>query len=516
MGRRTYIVTAEEMRNWEQQWIEQGVSSDMMMESTGGQLWGKLQSVVPKKKEIHCVILAGSGNNGGDALVLARYAWAAGWYVTVILFGHHKTVENASRLRQLEMATEGSGRFDRCKAEEIDQPLAVISTADIAVEGIVGTGLQGELCNESQRWVAALNEWRRWGGRVAAIDVPAGVNGTNGDVTSVALQADMTWMTGWPKRGLYFYPASEYTGKKLCFSLGLPGDPKWKNELVVSDTLMLRRPLRKNNAHKGTQGHVAILAGSEGMEGAALLAAQAALYSGAGKVTLWVPRGIRSRLTLALPEIMVRSVGNNRDTIWTPDMIPDVDPQIYDSVVLGCGIGRAEETMRWAVKLLTAWKQPTVLDADGLLALVRQKDIKGTGTLVLTPHAGELACLSAQDHIADDRQRWETSVGLAATRNTIVVAKGAPTFIALPTGEHYVNTTGNAGLATAGTGDTLAGIIGSLMAQGFSAVQAAVSGVYWHGAAADILAAGGYGFTAGMVARTLPSVMGKGATDARG
>jgi len=500
------------MRCWEEAQFAKGVSAEVLMESVGAQLWGNLQNLVTGVASPHCVILAGSGNNGGDALVLARYAVTAGWRVTVIDFGKRRSGLCALVSDRLEQTAAGTVMWARYSAQDVNDVLTVLATADIVVEGISGIGYRGVPDGEVLRWVTAVNEWRlRKGGTVAAIDVPVGVDAECGAADGAALRADVTWMVGWPKRGLYWYPACAYAGKKVRIPLGLaPSD--WQTQLAVPGIPELVRPQRRGDAHKGTQGHVAILAGSEGMEGAALLAAQAALHSGAGKVTLWVPGAVRARLAALVPEVMVRGVG--KTGTWDASMCPDRDFDDYDALVIGCGIGRSPYTQAWVGEVLAQWQGPTVIDADGLFALAQRSVIRHASSWILTPHAGELARLAGSADVGGERERWERSGQVAAAYEAVVVAKGAPTVTVLPSGARYVNTTGNPGLATAGTGDTLAGIIGGLLAQGLTPTQAAVSGVYWHGAAADMLAAGGYGFTAGMVARALPGVMGKGATDA--
>ncbi len=512
MGTRVYVVTPADMRCWEQEQFAKGFSAEVMMESVGAQLWGRLQDLARGVALPHCVILAGGGNNGGDALVLARYAVTAGWRVTVIDFGKRRSELCALVSNRLEQSVDGTMMWARYSAQDVDDALTVLATADIVVEGISGIGYRGAPDGEVRRWVTAVNEWHlRKGAMVAAIDVPVGVDAESGAADGAALRADVTWMVGWPKRGLYWYPACAYAGEKVRIPLGLP-PADWQTQLAVPGIPELVTPQRQGNAHKGTQGHVAILAGSEGMEGAALLAAQAALYSGAGKVTLWVPGAVRGRLAALVPEVMVRGVGE-ADT-WGAAMCPDTDFGDYDALVIGCGIGRSPQTQAWVGSVLSQWHGPTVIDADGLFALAQQPDITHTSSWILTPHAGELARLAGSADIGGETERWERSGQVAAAYEAVVVAKGAPTVTVLPSGARYVNTTGNPGLATAGTGDTLAGIIGGLLAQGLTVTQAAVSGAYWHGAAADVLASGGYGFTAGMVARALPGVMGKGATDA--
>ena len=512
MGRRNYVITAEEMRRWECAQRKSGISAEVMVESIGAQLWRHLAEVLADVADPHAVVLAGSGNNGADALVLARYAAVAGWRVTIVSFG---TKESDLRLLERErlqlVAAESDARIRFITAAE-KMTACLPADANAVIEGISGIGCHGELDDVSLRWVQAVNAWHRHGGFVAAVDIPIGTDATTGEIAATPLRADVTWMTVWPKRGLYFYPACAYAGEKMLVSLGLSTDRTWAAELVAPGTSLLRRSIRQGNAHKGSQGHVAVLAGSEGMEGAALLAAQAALYSGAGKVTLWVPEGIRAQVAMVVPEIMVRGIGTGG--IWTEEMIPDVDPAIYDALVIGCGIGRSPRTQAWVGEILARWQRPAVVDADALWALTTQKEMAFAQSTVLTPHAGELAQLADLESPVGETARWDVSGTLAAARQAVVVAKGAPTITALPNGERYVNTTGNPGLATAGTGDTLTGIIAALLAHGFSAAEAAVSGVYWHGKAADKLAADGYGFTAGAVSRMMPNVIGKGEDDA--
>lgn len=497
-----WTLTNREMRVLETYWEENvGFSTRMLMEQVGFQVWqqvrGMAGSSVPR-----LLVLAGSGNNGGDALVAARHARCAGWQVLVLEVAPGSvTIDNYRYNRKL--AEYCQVEFDELNDANLQQAL---NTADIVVEGLIGTGLQGALRSSMAGWVECINRHeRRHEFAVVAIDIPAGVQSDTGCVDGVALQADRTVAACMYKRGHYFYPGKERCGELAVASMGLPLSI-WGSipaEILQADTIVW--PKRPAWAHKGTNGHVLVIAGSVGMAGAAVLCAQAALRAGAGKVTLQVPEEVRAEIGVALPEIMVQT--GCKGSHWQAESEKVWDFSPYTAVVLGCGLGRHEDTQAWVREFLPQIPLPTVVDADALYALDEEVFKRCLHGLVVTPHGGELARLLQQEIPQAEIVRRTALVNYAKEWGAVVVGKGAPTVIAEPRGRTYINTTGNAGLATAGTGDTLAGMIGALLAQEFLLIEAATTAVYWHGAAGDRAARElGNGFLASEVADRLPIV----------
>lgn len=499
-----YLVTASEMKEWENSWQRRGVSMSVLMEVAGKGIVDCLFRHYEVTDTARLVFLAGTGNNGGDALVAARWALLEGLNVRVVLVGDPGYGSDLNLL-QRNLAKESG--IDIISSRSIRDEAAFLRDADIIVEGLSGTGLQGPLRPEAARWVQAANVRRQdYGTQIIAIDVPAGVYGDDGACGDVVLDADLTVVMGWLKRGLCFYPARSYAGTVEILSLGLPANVLEEMPLVFAtgkeDFLL---PYRSPTAHKGTNGHVGVFAASWGMEGAAILASQAALAAGAGKVTTSVPAQVREVIAGKIPELMVRGYGVSDH--WTAATVAEIDVSMYDALVIGCGIGRQVDTTEWVAALLAKVDVPFVLDADGLYALAQFDTVIDLDGNIITPHTGEAARLLNISAAEIEKDRIAYAKQLSDKYHCTAVLKGAPTVVATVSGQVYVNLSGNAGLATAGTGDTLAGIIAALLAQGFTTVDAARFGVYWHGAAGDMaLAHSGYGFTASDVADMLKYV----------
>ncbi len=496
-----YLVTTEEMKQWETYWENKGMSMAALMEVAGQRAYYFARTYYGFSRQSKITVLAGYGNNGGDALVFARLASMEGIPVQVVRVGN---IDRSSALAntQTRLLKEcGIPTYDSAK---IDDAISFLRNSDIIVEGIVGTGVKGNLRPETARWVHSCNICGAEGCKVIALDVPAGVNSNTGQCGEIVLHADTTLVFGQMKVGLVLYPGKIHAGNTVFLSLGLPtGKFSEICQVKAITEKNFHLPKRLPTAHKGKNGHVGIFAGSEGMEGAALLAAKAALAAGAGKVTLVVPGGIRHILAGKVPEVMVKGIGEK--TYWTAETVQEMDLSVYDAIAIGCGIGRQRETIEWVRCMMEIINCPSVWDADALYALAVNEKCKLPSKSLITPHVGEASRLLSISAWEIERDRIDNAKNLAMLYKCTSVLKGAPTIIAALKGKMYVNTSGNAGLATAGTGDTLTGIIAALLAQGMSDVEAAAMGVYWHGAAGDIAYnKAGVGFTAGDVALYLP------------
>ncbi|MCI5836461.1 MAG: NAD(P)H-hydrate dehydratase [Veillonellaceae bacterium] len=495
------LLTIDEMRRLEHYWHDElRIPASVTVAEAGTRAFAYLAEEYAACRR--WLILAGAGNNGADAYVVARLAKQAGFRVRVAAFGAPRT--EAARLHAALYRACGG---EVCTADMV--PEAILAGSDLIVEGIIGIGAAGALREPLPTWFAAIEAGRTAGDwQVAALDVPAGVQADTGSAAAGALQADCTLELAAAKVGLHAYPHMKTV--TLPLALPLPPDFHPAQEAVNWETIRPLLAARPRDAHKGTQGHVAVVAGSVGMEGAALLAAQAALRAGAGKVTLYTPQAVARTLAGRVPELMVQGVGTG-DRLQGDDLAA-VDWDLYDAVAIGCGIGRSEETGAWLRRLLKRCKGIRVLDADALYFLREETDVLGENC-ILTPHIGEWSRLLGEPAAAA-ADRLQAVRKLAARYGCTAVLKGAATLIARPDGLCRVNTTGNPGLATAGSGDTLTGIIAALAARGFSPFDAAAYGVCWHGAAGDYLARSrGYGFLAGEIGAALGTVLGTERTE---
>ena len=482
-------VTARQMRNIDRRTIEEaGVPGLRLMERAGE---GAARMAVdllgdPEGKTV--VHFCGKGNNGGDGFVIARLLSEAGVRPVVYLAGAIDRVEgdareNLDRLREMDVAIREVGAL-----EDVADP----GGADLIVDALLGTGLSGPVRGLMADLIGLIN---RAGPPVLAVDIPSGVDADSGRILGCAVRADGTATLAFPKRGFYFSPARELVGRLMVVDIGVP-DRAVEEEHLQTETLesadMARLiPHRPADAHKGTFGKVLVIAGSVGMTGAAVLTSMAALRSGAGMVMLGLPESLNQIAEIKLTEVMTTPLAETGDRSLSTAALERIGELLSwaDVVALGPGLSRHPDTFDLVHRLLPRLEHPTVVDADGLNAIARDPAVlsKVRAPLVLTPHAGELARLSGIEAPLETSDRIEAIRTLVETYGLVGVFKGAPTLIAEPNGALYINTTGNPGLSTAGTGDVLTGMIVGFLAQGCSPVDAARLGVFLHGLAADVV-----------------------------
>jgi NAD(P)H-hydrate epimerase len=314
----------------------------------------------------------------------------------------------------------------------------------------------------------------------------------SGKAAGVVVDADYTVALGSVKRGHVLYPGSSYTGTLLYSPIGIPNEARmdFPVRLTEREDVFNILPVRNRVSHKGKNGFIGIFAGSDGMEGAALLAGQGALYAGGGKVAVVTAAGAAHALAGRIPELMVSSIG--KGPFFTGEDSGEAleKAKAYDVVALGPGLGRNRETGRFVKDLVTSFDGTMVIDADGLFALKEENISLDTcpGRLILTPHVGEFSHLTGLTPKEIEDGRIDEAIRFAVENHVVLVLKGAPTVTAMPDGSAYVNPTGNPGMATGGMGDTLTGIIAALAGQGMNASGAALAGVYLHGLAGDMAA----------------------------
>ncbi len=491
-----------------------GIPSLVLMENAGRAVVEELCARFPNLEEKKIVILMGKGNNGGDGLVVARALLDLGASVEVHALCSPtefspETRQQADILHKLGFALKHS-----IKPKEMPALAHALSSADIIIDGIFGTGFRGAARDLAADTIELINLSPAF---VCAIDIPSGVEADTGQVLGPAVCADVTVTFELPKLGLLLYPGRQYVGELVVRPIGYPrmlidqytSTMTW----VDADWVRGRLPQRHPYSHKGDYGKVLVVAGSRGYTGAAALCAEAALRAGAGLVYLAVPESLLGAMEAKLTEVI--KLG-----------LPEVDgalalgalPQIFemladtDVLVVGPGLGRHTQTVKTVRQLIAKADKPLVVDADGLNALGRDAEeilTERTAPTVLTPHPGELSRLIAKsvDEIESDR------VGIAREtakqHNSVLVLKGVPTVTATPNGEIFINSTGNSGLASGGSGDVLTGCLGGLLAQGLDSVTASVCAVYLHGRAADLIRPdlGERGMIAGDVLRALPRAL---------
>ncbi len=501
------ILTVSDMKRWEtfaEEYI--GLSEETLMETAGMAVAGEILLRM-KKKIGKAVVVCGMGNNGGDGFVCARFLRNAGVHTEVLLLGNPERLKGASAIYFQTLPLSGVNASTFRKAVDV---LPSVFRADVIVDALIGTGFSGAVTEEKGNLIKMMNAAH---GLRVAIDVPSGVAADTGEIPSVAVKADVTVALGAMKRAHVLSPAAEHCGDVVVADIGIPEKRGRKRPVFYVDRkrAVADLPKRDRRSHKGENGFVGIIAGSANMAGAGLLAAQGALYAGAGKVELLTTKSVARSLAGRIPEVMVRGVADG-DAFSAADVETVLAAaEAYDVVVMGPGLSRAEGTQDFVEKILQKLAKPMVLDADALYAVaVRKMDLAQLpGKFVLTPHVGEFSRLTGLSAEETEAARIDVVANYAKTTKTTVVLKGAPTVTADCTGTAFVNSTGNPGMATGGMGDTLSGVIAALIGEtkkrNPTPEDTVDAAVYLHGLAGDLLAKETpIGFTAGDVARKIP------------
>ncbi len=505
------VVTASEMREIDRRAIEDyGVPSLDLMERAGA---GAAQVIAAAGFDSgsRIVVLCGKGNNGGDGFVVARHLQEWGGNVTAWVLGERDELTRDA-LSTLVAAEDAGVSIRAFHAGERDGDVAKdLSVAKVGVDAILGTGANGNLRDPVRRLTRLLNETEA---SVFSLDMPTGMNADSGEVDPDCVHSMMTITFGFPKRGLYSLPGRDLCGDITVVDLGYPEETlDVTTGVLLWQEMAAMMPFRDPAGHKGTFGQVAMLAGSRGMAGAACLASDAAMRSGAGMVKLLVPESIADICAVKLTETMVFGLPETADGKFCAASAEAASSFLgeADAVLIGPGMSLNDDTREFVRAVLPRIGGPMILDADGLNAVASAKDEAvahrlGELPTLLTPHPGELARLLGRDAAKLQGDRVGSAREAAEKYGCEVVFKGAPTVIASPDGTSDLCSLGNDGLATAGSGDVLAGLLAGLLAQGYPVSDAGRVGAMVHGRAGDIcrMELGRRGMVAGDLARCLP------------
>ncbi|MCX8030638.1 MAG: NAD(P)H-hydrate dehydratase [Thermodesulfovibrionales bacterium] len=486
------IVTAQEMREIDRITIDDyGIPSVVLMERAGLAVALKIRELFPPKK---VVVLSGRGNNGGDGLVVARILKNWGYRSKVIIIASED-----------ELSKDCAIQYRIAKRFNIEISFTSSVTysdlhSAIVVDAIFGTGLNKEV---GDTFIRIFRQIKSSGCPVVSVDVPSGVSSDTGQIMGDAVKADITVTFGLPKLGHYLFPGALYRGRlfveDIGFDIKLINHENLKKNLIEKSFISSFLTPRDNYSHKGNYGHILVVAGSKGKTGAALLCSKAALRSGSGLVTIAIPKGIseiiQSRVTEEMTLIVEDSGKGEFSAKALPQIVSFLSEKI-DALAIGPGIGVSTDTQEIVRQIVKSCPIPIVIDADGINSLCFDPDTlnNSKASVVLTPHPGEMMRLWNSSFktnltIKDiEKNRIEIATKFAKEYNVVLVLKGVPTVVASPKGDIYINTTGNPGMATAGSGDVLTGIITSLIGQRLSPINAAICGVYLHGLAGDIAA----------------------------
>lgn len=519
------LVTPEQMRNIDKKVIEgRGIPGLELMEKAGkgsAEVAVEMLSGDADGKKI--VIFCGKGNNGGDGFVVGRYLSRWGAEVAFYLLGKKEELR-------------GDAKTNLEKAEKLNLPIYEILNeshlpeeikADLIVDAIFGTGFKGEIGGLEAKAINLFNGSMVQG---LAIDVPSGLNAQTGEVDEVCVKAKKTATMGLPKIGHFFHPGKEYSGEVTVIDIGVPEDVIDEENInlnVITKKMVLASlPQRAGDVYKGSCGRVVLIAGSTGMTGAAALASLSCLRVGAGMAILGLPKTLNDIMETKLTEVMTKPLPDvKKKGALALRGLGEINQLLKwgDCLALGPGLGQHFETIELVRRVVKKTKLPTIVDADGLNALAKDSSIlkEIDLPLILTPHIGELQRLIdvPLEEIAKDRIKY--AIESAKEFNCILVFKGAPTIVASPKGEAFVNSTGNAGMATAGSGDVLTGIIIGFLAQLLFdekrkdedkmnlMLDSANCGVFIHGLAGDLAKdeKGEMGMIAGDIMEKIPEAI---------
>lgn len=510
-GNRMKVALSDEMRKIDLDMInEYGMPGVVLMENAGR----RIVEAIVGEGYASGLMVCGTGNNGGDGFVVARYLRNYGMNVKIFVVGDKKTIKDDALINLNICKKLGIEIKDLVYDYDFVKFQAEIDKYDFIVDGIFGTGLHNEVNGIHRRVIDAINESEKY---VYSIDIPSGVGGNDGKVYGEAIRADKTIALQLPKCGNLVYPGAEYNGEVIISDIGIPNcvinNYELKHNLINYDLIKKNFRRRIRNSHKGNYGKVNVIAGSTGMTGAALLTCQSILRTGAGLLKLFIGESLNPIIKISIPEAITVPLQEMRKGVVGIKHIPKIIEASKDvhAMAIGPGCGVSSELSEVLRQLIESVECPLVIDADGLNVLAKNISWlqKKQGEIIITPHPGELSRLSGHevDHINENS--IDVVKEFSIEHGVITVLKGASTIVALPNGEVYINTNGNPGMATGGSGDVLTGIITGLVAQGLSPKDAAITGVYLHGYTGDRVVEdiGEYGLLAGDLIESLPYVI---------
>jgi len=486
------VVTAKEMQELDRRAeAEYGISSLILMENAGAGAVREMERYFPGVYRSRVAVVCGKGNNGGDGLVVARHLANRGVKVHVLLLAKKDELKGDAAINLRIAQNAGISVAEVVTARDLQGHQVALATSDVIVDAILGTGLTGPARGISAEAIQVLNKLGR---PLVALDLPSGLGSDDGRIQEPCVRARLTLTFALPKRSLLLYPAAQCAGEVRVVDIGIPRvlltDPKLPVNVTDAEEMRAALPPRDPDTHKGTYGHVLVLAGSPGMTGAAALTSLGALRAGAGLVTLAVPEGLNDLMEVKLTEVMTVGLPETEERTVAFEARDTLLGLMEGKRVLalGPGLSTHPETARLVVALVQSAKIPLVIDADGVTALARQPEVlsRASVPVILTPHPGELSRLLMVSKEEVIEKRIPIAQKVTSTYNVYLVLKGARTLIADPGGAVHVNPTGNPGMATGGVGDVLTGLIAGLLSQGLAPALAAVVGVYLHGLAGDL------------------------------
>jgi NAD(P)H-hydrate epimerase len=488
------IATAKKMQEIDRIAIDDyGIPGIVLMENAAKGVVASMFKKFPDIKDKKIGIFAGKGNNGGDGLAAARLLANEDIPVEVYLLTKKEMLNGDAKVNLNSAEEKGIKILEITSLDELEAVKDNILKNDIFIDAIFGTGLTSGVKGYYTDIINFINSSKKF---ILSVDIPSGLSSDTGEIIGEHIRADLTVALCLPKIGEILYPAAEYIGELDIVDIGIPeliiNNRDIETNLIEERDAVRILPKRRPDTHKGTYGHLAVIAGSRGKGGAAALSSISALRAGAGLVTLALPERLNIAFEVGIPEVM---------TLPLPDTkYGTIDKPAYkillkflegkSAVLIGPGLTTNPSTSSLIKNLIKQISCPMLIDADGLNIIADKIELlkDKPSPVIVTPHPGEMARIFNKTSKEIQANRIESSKRLAVEYRLYVILKGARTIIATPEGDIYINPTGNPGMATAGTGDVLSGIIAGFLCQGLSAKDSSILGVYLHGMAGDIAA----------------------------
>jgi hydroxyethylthiazole kinase-like uncharacterized protein yjeF len=501
------VSSVQEMRGLDRRAMtEYGVPDHVLMENAGQAVYYAIQRRLSVRGR-RFLVISGPGNNGGDGFVLARKLHSSGANVRVLVLAGAGAYAGPARLNYEMLAKSG---VEALVEPGIEQIVESIGQCDAVVDGLLGTGIRGDVDGRFREVIEQVNDA---GKPVFAIDIPSGVDGDTGQVRGAAVRADTTVTFGLPKRGNLLYPGAELCGRLIVTHISFPPELTASDDIAVALSQPAELPPRRVDGHKGNFGDFLFIAGARSYFGAPSLAASSALKAGGGYARLAAPRSMVPFLA-GLANEVVFAPQDETDVgslaLSALDQLLELSG-IVDFVVLGPGVSLAAETQDLVRRLAAGIEKPLLVDGDGLSAVSESLDTvrDRSAATVLTPHPGEMSRIAGLPIPEIQNDPIPVLQDVAQDLGAIVVLKGAHTLIGLPDRRVYINVSGNSGMASAGSGDVLTGTIAAMYGLGLPLEDAVRTGVFMHGLAGDraARAKGEDGTTARDVLEQLPGAL---------
>ncbi len=480
------VASSETMRNAESAAESSGIKMESLMEKAGVRVAELASKIISENKLSKVCIACGSGNNGGDGFVVARMLSKL-CSVKVIIVSEVK-----SSLAKMNLGLLPDNVEVLYYTSRYYESVGIIKEAEMIIDAVYGIGFRGELSAEATDLMTMCNENKK--AVKIAVDLPSGAVCDTGAVAFGCFRADYTVSFTALKPAHILYPAADHCGEVLVKSVGVPSRILRHCPFIMltTDTYIAENPLpqKSKSAHKGTNGTLLALCGSYGMAGAAIMSGMAALRTGVGLLKMALPKSIYPIAATNLPEAVFMPLEQDNDGIVDIDEYGKLDDALRNSssaALIGCGLGVNNNIKSLVALLISGSDKPIVIDADGINLISSNINIlnRASAPIIITPHPGEMAKLIGSDVKTVQNDRYNIARNFAGEYGVTVVLKGANTLVALPDGRVYVNLTGNNGMAKGGSGDVLAGMAASFLAQGLSTEAAAINAVYYHGLAGD-------------------------------